>query len=176
MANTTHFESMTMRATDNERCTVLIFAKHCCSAMASPQSSSKNKNDETASSRESVLYVAWRSFNAVLFDVPMTEVPSCSLHSGSAIQPTSECSGHHKRLCFSRSRASDITLFCATQCLSLHKALAACHVPHPPTLEHWIIPGLKGATSLTPLRITGPDTTTKSALSQQDSPLAPTFA
>lgn len=31
-----------------------------------------------------------------------------------------------------------------TEVLSLNKALAACHVPQPPTLEHWIMPALKG--------------------------------
>lgn len=31
-----------------------------------------------------------------------------------------------------------------TEVLSLNKALAACHVPYPPTLENWILPGLQG--------------------------------
>lgn len=31
-----------------------------------------------------------------------------------------------------------------TEVLSLKKALAACRVPDPPTLEHWIMPQLKG--------------------------------
>jgi len=43
-------------------------------------------------------------------------------------------------------RAVSIVLFDVpmTEVLSLNKALAACHVPHPLTLEHWIMPALKG--------------------------------
>jgi len=31
-----------------------------------------------------------------------------------------------------------------TEVLSLNKALAACNVPYPPTLQGWVLPGLKG--------------------------------
>ena len=101
-------------------------------------------------SQQPLLLVLWRSFSTVLFDVPMTEVMQFLVPSYTVtlVQPlpwdtetgltetTSHCALHF-----------------APQCLSLHKALAAVHVPHPPTLENWIIPGLKGVViRVAPLR------------------------